>query len=76
MPESKTKPAVFLEDVQDKGRVLSRQRHLELLVFEILTMMESEGIIDEDALQSDNYESVRVLYKALAHGRRPNGSTY
>ena len=73
-PASAPAPAVFLEDVYDSSKVLTRGRHLELLTFELLRVVETS--LSADALESADYEACRTLYKALAHGRRPDGSSY
>lgn len=78
MPERNAKPAenLMLEDAFEGRKLLSRSRHLELLVFELLTLLERHNILDEDAMSSEEFEKIRVLYKALVHGRRPDGSRY
>ncbi len=59
----------------DPTKTLRRERHLELLVFELLACLEE--LWDEEALQStDAYKNCRILYKALAHGRRIDGTRY
>ena len=68
--------ANWLEDALSGNRLLSRQRHLELLVFELLMLLEKELPNFEDWGQEETYETIRVLYKALAHGRRPDGTSY
>jgi len=72
MPERNAKPAY------DRSKAMSRQRHLELLVFELLSFIEHElgTLTNGSALESSRFEEVRVLYKSLAHDRRPDGSRY
>ncbi len=55
-------------------KTLLREQHLELLVFELLTFVML--FASEDAFESGTYGRVRELYKALAHGRRPDGTKY
>ncbi len=62
-------------------KTMSRGAHLELLVFELLMLIEHivSNFNQLDAMsiyESDAYAEVRVLYKALAHNRRPDGTRY
>ncbi len=63
---------LMLDEALKGSRMLSRGRHLELLVFELLACLEKDAI----EMESKQYEACRVLYKALVHGRRPDGSKY
>ncbi len=63
------------DEVHATTKSLRRGRHLELLVFELLACMEE--LWDSQALHgTESYEKARLLYKALAHNRRPDGSRY
>ena len=56
-------------------KTLRRETHLELLVFELYCFVMANA--PEDAFEDDDqYDRVVELYKALAHGRRPDGSKY
>jgi len=73
-PSKTDPPARWLDEAFEGSRLLSRQRHLELLTFELLGLIEM--FAPQEVFDSEAYENVRVLYKALAHGRRPDGSSY
>ena len=59
-------------------KTLRRTRHLEILVFELCELVfllcGDEVVADSDI--GDTAVAVRGLQKALAHGRRPDGSKY
>ncbi len=57
-------------------KTVRRSQHLELLVFELFCLVEK--MCDEEMMTDEHsqYWRCRALYKALAHGRRPDGSKY
>jgi len=70
-----TRGAFMLNELYDTTKTLRRERHLELLVFELLGCVEE--VWDSEALHATaSYERARLLYKALAHNSRPDGSKY
>ncbi len=75
--EREPSPLHFL----DLTKPLTRHRHLELLVFEMLMLLEktwaTANELDEETLVSSHeYQVVRELYKTLAHGRGMDGRKY
>jgi len=64
----------YLSDLSS-GRVLSRQRHLELLVFEVIALLDADYFTAE-TMESSTYESMRMLLKSLVRERRPDGTSY
>ena len=72
--ESDDSEDIFLSEVLKGNCPLSRQCHTELLLFELLALVEMSVL--QDVLESPRYEAIRVLYKSLHLGRRPDGSSY
>ena len=78
--EAVPKPAaVFPRDLYDHGKLLSRERHLELLVFEMWVFIEHYvgHLTEGESLEDEERNGmIKELYKSLAHNRRPDGSKY
>jgi len=71
---SERQRASALSELYNSEKTLSRSRHLELLVFSLVAIVESQ--CSDAQGDTDEYDEMRRLYKALAHKRRPDGSRY
>ena len=81
MPEAKPKsaekpPVKWSSDLYDGTKVLSRQRHLELLVFVVIDYLMDHMSEDDMQAEPGPYSKIRELMKPLVHERRPDGSSY
>jgi len=59
----------------DKHRPGTRVMHLEKLVLVLIDLLDC-NVFDEDTMQSEMYEEMRVLFKSICKGRHVDGKSY
>jgi len=59
----------------DKHRPGTRVMHLEKLVLVLIDLLDHH-VFDEDAMQSELYEEMRVYFKSICKGRHVDGAKY